>query len=148
MRRKDADFVFLRKHLNRCFPHLIVPPCPKEAPKLIADRIKKREKYYARFLQRIASCEELKTSKFFVTFLSEKDFKALEKTKKDIEKIKDQLKNRPLEELITISGKAKVALAPNGNSQKFCQQMHEVTDSYQTLYREMIGLSKELTEKA
>ncbi len=75
VRRKDADFSFLRKHLLRCFPHLIIPPCPKDAPKLVAEKIKKREKYYTRFLQAIARCEELKTSKFLVTFLAEPDVK-------------------------------------------------------------------------
>ena len=50
VRRKDADFLFLRKHLMRCYPHLIVPPCPKEQPKLLGDRIKRREKYYTRYL--------------------------------------------------------------------------------------------------
>lgn len=71
VRRKDADFIFLRKHLLRGFPHLIIPPCPKDQPKLLADKIKKREKYYTRFLQAIARCEELKTSNFLLKFLSE-----------------------------------------------------------------------------
>jgi PX domain len=65
----------LRKHLLRGFPHLIIPPCPKDMPKLQADRIKKREKYYQRFMQAIARCEELKTSRFLFTFLTEKDVK-------------------------------------------------------------------------
>ena len=30
VRRKDADFYFLKKHLLRSFPHLIVPNCPKQ----------------------------------------------------------------------------------------------------------------------
>jgi hypothetical protein len=30
VRRKDADFYMLRKHLLRSFPHLIIPPCPKD----------------------------------------------------------------------------------------------------------------------
>jgi hypothetical protein len=75
VRRKDADFLFLRKHLLRSFPHMIIPPCPKEQPKLMSDRIKKREKYYTRLMQAIARCEELKTSKFLVTFLQEPDVK-------------------------------------------------------------------------
>ncbi len=69
VRRKDADFLFLRKHLAKCFPHIIVPPCPKDQPKLLADRIKKREKYYTRYLQAIMRSEELKTSRFLVQFL-------------------------------------------------------------------------------
>jgi PX domain len=76
VRRKDADFAFLRKHLVRCFPHLLVPPCPKEQPKLLGDRIKRRERYYSRFMQAIARCEELKTSKFLLCFLQDPDVKA------------------------------------------------------------------------
>ena len=30
VRRKDADFFFLRKFLLKCFPHTIIPPCPRE----------------------------------------------------------------------------------------------------------------------
>ena len=89
VRRKDADFHFLRRHLLRCFPHIIIPPCPKEQPKLMADRIKRREKYYTRFLQAIARCEELKTNKFLLCFLSEKDFKVFQKVQKDMEKMKE-----------------------------------------------------------
>lgn len=50
VRRKDADFIFLRKILTRQFPHLIVPPLPSKAPKPNPKYIKKREKYYQRFL--------------------------------------------------------------------------------------------------
>jgi hypothetical protein len=77
VRRKDADFFFLRKHLKRVFPHIIIPPCPDKQPKLIADRIKRRERYYSRFLQAIARCEELKSNGYLLTFLGEKDVKLL-----------------------------------------------------------------------
>jgi len=30
VRRKDADFLFLRKYLLRGFPHIVIPPCPKD----------------------------------------------------------------------------------------------------------------------
>jgi PX domain len=89
VRRKDADFYFLRKHLLRCFPHIIIPPCPKDQPKLIAERIKRREKYYTRFLQAISRCEELKTNKFLLSFLAEKDLKTFQKVQKEHEKMKE-----------------------------------------------------------
>lgn len=92
VRRKDEDFYFLRKHLHRCFPHLIIPPCPKVQPKLLGDKIKKREKYYTRFLQAVARCEELKTSKFLVCFLSEPDVKNFQKACKEVDKAKEMLK--------------------------------------------------------
>lgn len=79
VRRKDADFTFLRKHLLRGFPHIIIPPCPNHQPKLMADKIKKREKYYSRFLQAIVRSEEIKTSKFLFSFFAEQDVKVFQK---------------------------------------------------------------------
>lgn len=138
MRRKDADFYFLKKHLLRCYPHIIIPPCPKDQPKLIADRIKKRERYYTRFLQAIARCEELKTNKFLLSFLAEKDLKTFQKTQKEIEKQKEQLKARPFTDLVTFSGTAKVYIQAGGPSSKFSQQMNDYAESYQILERAMI----------
>jgi PX domain len=62
VRRKDTDFTFLKKVLQKQFPHIIVPPLPSKAPKQVPKQIKKREKYYQRFLQAVARCEEMKTS--------------------------------------------------------------------------------------
>ena len=95
VRRKDADFLFLRKHLKRAYPHIIIPPCPDKQPKLIADRIKRREKYYSRFLQAIARCEELKSNGFLLTFLQEKDLKLFTQKQKEMEKQKEVIKARP-----------------------------------------------------
>ena len=51
VRRKDADFVFLRKILNRQFPYIAVPPCTLAPPsKTVPKAIEKRERYYTRFL--------------------------------------------------------------------------------------------------
>jgi hypothetical protein len=62
VRRKDADFFFLRKILTKCYPHVVVPPLPSKAPKASPKYFKKREKYYQRFLQAISRCEELKNN--------------------------------------------------------------------------------------
>jgi hypothetical protein len=59
-------------------------------------------------LQAIARCEELKTNKFLLSFLAEKDLKTFQKTQKEIEKQKEQLKARPFTDLVTFSGTAKV----------------------------------------
>lgn len=148
VRRKDSDFYFLRKHLLRGFPHLIVPPCPKDGPKLITDRIKRREKYYTRFLQAISRCEELKTSKFLLTFLSECDIKEFQKVVKEAYKIKEHIKSRPFNDLVTLTGSAKVVILPNSACQKFCTNLSDIAENYQILWRETISCSKELSEKA
>lgn len=79
IRRKDADFLFLRKILCKSFPHIIVPPLPTKAPKPNPKYIKKREKYYQRFLQAVCRCEELKSSQFLLDFLSDNDLKSFQK---------------------------------------------------------------------
>jgi len=50
VRRKETDFYFLKKILAKQFPHIIVPPLPKEMGKHVAKTIKKREKYFTKFL--------------------------------------------------------------------------------------------------
>lgn len=127
---------------------MIIPPCPKDQPKLLGDKIKRREKYYTRYMSAIARCEELKTSKFLLIFLSEPDIKVFQKAQKDAEKIKDQIKNRPFEDLVTLSGNAKIFLQPSSSGAKFCNNLTDIVDNYQILYREIINCSKELTEKA
>lgn len=128
VRRKDADFLFLRKYLVRGFPHIVIPPCPKDQPKILGDKIKKRERYYTRFLQAIIRCEELKTCKFLLTFLKEADVKVFTKAQKDAEKIRDQLKNRPQSDMVTINGVGKLFISRN--CQVFCESHQDVTDIY------------------
>ena len=112
VRRKDADFNFLRKILLKQCPHVIVPPCVQKAPKMTPKYIKKREVYYTRFLQAVARSEELKSSKFLHTFLSEKDLKAFQKAMKEADKAKFNWTakggNVSIEELVTGNGEAKV----------------------------------------
>jgi hypothetical protein len=50
VRRKETDFYFLRKILQKQFPHIIIPPLPKKQGKHNPKSIKKREKYFTRFL--------------------------------------------------------------------------------------------------
>ena len=79
IRRKDADFYFLRKILLRQFPHILIPPLPSKSSKQTPKFIKKREKYYTRFLSAISRSEELKSSKFLIEFLSDADLKKFQK---------------------------------------------------------------------
>ena len=48
--RKDQDFYFLRKMLSKFFPYMIVPPLPLKKKKESDKTIKRREKYFTRFL--------------------------------------------------------------------------------------------------
>lgn len=101
VRRKDADFHFLRKILLRQFPHIIIPPLPSKSSKQTAKFIKKREKYYSRFMSAIVRSEELKSSKFLIEFLNNTDVKKFQKVQKEMEKVKF---GRMLQDLITYRG--------------------------------------------
>jgi hypothetical protein len=61
--------------------------------------------------------------------------------------VKDQIRNRPFEDLVTLSGQAKVIIN-SGNVESFCKNMNFINENYHTLYREIINISKELADKA
>lgn len=143
VRRKDTDFFFLRKILLRQFPHIVVPPLPAKSNKQTVKFMKKREKYYTRFLSAITRCEELKSSKFLVEFLSETDVKKFQKAHKEFEKIKY---GRYLPDLTTAKGEAKVKMT--ANSAAFCTKMFDYVDSYQILYKEIIECAKEINDRS
>ena len=75
VQRKDADFYVLRKILLRQYPHLIIPPLLPKTSKQTPKQIKKREKYYTRFMQGIFRSEVLKSCSFLEVFLTENDTK-------------------------------------------------------------------------
>lgn len=134
VRRKDTQFYTLRKILIKQFPHIIIPPLPpKQTYKQIPRKIKFRERYYSRFLQGIARCEELKASLYVVKFLTIEDKKQWEAMQKDSEKAKF---SKMLEDLITYKGQAKVQMG--ANSAAFCSKNIDYVDSYQILFKEII----------
>ena len=143
VRRKDADFLFLRKVLTKTYSHVIVPPLPAKAPKAHPKVFKKREKYYQRFLQAVSRCEELKNNQFLLDFLAETDLKKFQKAMKEAEKAKIP---RAIEELVTYRGQGKVQMTTNSSA--FCTKMMDFADSYQILYKEMIDCAKEINEKS
>lgn len=73
--RKDQDFYFLRKMLNKMFPYLIVPPLPIKKKKESEKTIKRREKYLTRFMQAVCRSEEFKSYPFLIEFLKNDDIK-------------------------------------------------------------------------
>lgn len=48
--RKDLDFYFLRKILVKLYPYVFVPPLPIKKKKDSEKSIKRRERYFTRFL--------------------------------------------------------------------------------------------------
>lgn len=86
--RKDQDFYFLRKILQKCFPYVIIPPLPQKKKKESDKSIRRREKYFGRFLQAVCRSEELKSSEFLVDWLRNSDVKDFQKIMKQAEKVK------------------------------------------------------------
>jgi deoxyadenosine/deoxycytidine kinase len=78
-----------------------VPPLPTKAPKPNPKYIKKRERYYQRFLAAVSRCEEFKASQFLLDFLFDQDLKNFQKAQKDADKAKYP---RQIEEYITFKG--------------------------------------------
>ena len=86
--RKDQDFYFLRKILLKLFPYVIIPPLPIKKKKDSEKSIKRRERYFTRFLQAVCRSEELKSCEFLVEWLKDNDAKEFAKTMKNVDKIK------------------------------------------------------------
>jgi len=139
VRRKDADFYTLRKDLVRQFPHLLVPPLPAKSNKLSEGFMRRRERYYTRFLQAVCRSETLKASNFLVDFLQVDDLKLFQKIVKDQEKVKY---GKALTDLVMQTGQARVQ--PTEQASKFSGKMLDYIDSYQILYKEIVECSKEI----
>jgi len=67
--RKDADFYFLRKFLLKMHPYVIIPPLPVNKKKETDRFMRRRERYFTRFLQAVLRVEELKSDEFLVQWL-------------------------------------------------------------------------------
>ena len=106
--------------------------------------MRKREKYYSRFLQAITRSEELKSSKFLVEFLQNTDVKKFQKASKEIDKVK--YSRALLTDVVTPTGKAQVVMT--SSSASFCTKLTDYADSYQILYKEMIECANEICDKS
>ena len=144
VRRRDTEFIFLRKILARLYPHILVPACLGGAPnKAIPKVIEKRERYYTRFLSAIMRSEELKSSQFLLSFVHETDPKVFSKIMKDAEKSKAP---RGLEEFTLAEGEAKCH--PSTASTQFCLKMPDYVETYRLLYQEMMDCAEEVHERS
>jgi len=68
--RKETDFVFLREYLRRRYPQHFVPPLVFTKEKWETTSLKKKEKYFTRFLINILRNPDLRGSYFLHEFFS------------------------------------------------------------------------------
>mmetsp|Transcript_49025 Transcript_49025/g.36100 ORF Transcript_49025/g.36100 Transcript_49025/m.36100 type:complete len:106 (-) Transcript_49025:25-342(-) len=101
--------------------------------------MRRRERYYTRFLQAVCRSETLKASNFLVDFLQVDDLKLFQKIVKDQEKVKY---GKALTDLVMQTGQARVQ--PTEQASKFSGKMLDYIDSYQILYKEIVECSKEI----
>ena len=86
IQRKDMDFYQLRKILQKKYPYMIIPPLPVKKKKEAEKSIRRREKYFTRFLQALCRSEEIKSEQYFCDWLQNDDAKEFAKTTKGAEK--------------------------------------------------------------
>ena len=77
--RKDADFYILRKYLSKHFPYVVIPPLPIKKKKDSEKSIKRRQRFFTRFLQAVCRSEILKSSTYLVEWLKNDDVKEFKK---------------------------------------------------------------------
>lgn len=143
IQRKDDDFYFLRTILKKTYPYVVIPPLPVKKKKDSEKSIKRRQKYFTRFLSAVCRSEILKSNKFLVEWLRMTDIKAFAKLNKEEEKRKYVISMQHL-----ISEKGEVQGQMISNSAVFCSKMVDFVDSYQILYNEVIECAKDINEKS
>ena len=141
--RKDMDFYQLRKILLKQHPYMIIPPLPVKKKKEADKSIRRREKYFTRFLQALCRSEEIKSDQYFCDWLQNDDAKEFTKTTKAAEK---QKYVRKMENVLSVQGRVPAQMV--SNSAVFCSKMTDFIDSYQILYNEVIECAKDINDKS
>lgn len=95
--RRYSDFSWLSGELSREFPGVIVPPLPEKQTvgRFGSEFVESRRRGLEKFLQRIASHNEIGNSEFFVTFL-QADEAAMLKAKGDAKAAKPALASKAM----------------------------------------------------
>lgn len=143
IQRKDMDFYQLRKVLLKQHPYMIIPPLPVKKKKEADKSIRRREKYFSRFLQALCRSEEVKSDQYFCDWLQNDDAKEFTKTTKAAEK---QKYVRKMENVLSVQGRVPAQMV--SNSAVFCSKMTDFIDSYQILYNEVIECAKDINDKS
>ena len=77
--RKDEEFYKLRKHLRKHYPYVLIPPLPVIKKKNTEKSIKRRQRFFSRFLQAVCRSEILKSCPYLVDWLKNDDIKEFAK---------------------------------------------------------------------
>lgn len=137
VRRKEEDFINLRKYLWKIYSNEYIPPLILTEKKLTESAIKKKEKYFNIFLINVLRNRDLRGSDYLNDFLSIQDHKEF--------KAKCKLREREKEpaeiyDFYSSSGIADVR--SNSDIWKFSFQMPEFINNYTELQKNIQIASK------
>uniref|UniRef100_A0A7S3K5Y5 PX domain-containing protein n=1 Tax=Euplotes crassus TaxID=5936 RepID=A0A7S3K5Y5_EUPCR len=79
VRRKESDFIFLRDYLKKKYPQHFVPPLVLTNDKTSESSLRKKEKYFSRFLINVLRNPDLRGSYFLQEFLNTENQEAFER---------------------------------------------------------------------
>jgi hypothetical protein len=103
--RKEQDFIFLRQYLRVKYPQHFIPPLVLTNDKMSSVGLKKKEKYFTRFLINVLRNQDLRGSYFLQEFFQTEN-------QETFEKLMEQRRTEPhptcLGEYTTVRGKANV----------------------------------------
>eukprot|EP00331_Platyophrya_macrostoma_P012674 CAMPEP_0176409234 /NCGR_PEP_ID=MMETSP0127-20121128/2388_1 /TAXON_ID=938130 /ORGANISM="Platyophrya macrostoma, Strain WH" /LENGTH=561 /DNA_ID=CAMNT_0017788597 /DNA_START=47 /DNA_END=1732 /DNA_ORIENTATION=- len=141
VKRRFSDFFWLRAHLTKMYPNLMIPPIPKKKNKgkFENEFISRRMAFLEKFMNSCLQNEELKADQFFLAFVQMDD----EKKWKAKTKVGDSLK-RPakLEETEKLDGEMVMKIGPD--LKEFAQHATEFVYQSEPLYKKMRKFSKQL----
>jgi sorting nexin-7/30/sorting nexin-8 len=137
VRRKEEDFIYLRKYLCRVYSNQYIPPLILTAKKLTEKAIQKKQKYFTKFLINVLRNKDLRGSDYLHEFLSIKDNKDFKTRRKLRDKEKEP---NSVNEYFTSKGVANVSSSTN--IWKFSYQMPEFIMNYTGINKNIIEVTK------
>jgi len=126
--RTFDDIIWLRDQIKKNFPAMIVPILQKAKwkSKLTQKAIDKRLAWVQNFFDKVKESKVVRSSEFFIDFLSTTDKGLFEKKKKDSSKVENP---KSIAEIKHLEGKAligitKTKISESNNMQAFCSSSH------------------------
>ncbi|CAI2361988.1 unnamed protein product [Moneuplotes crassus] len=142
VRRKESDFIFLRDYLRKKYPQHFVPPLVLTNDKSSESSLRKKEKYFSRFLINVLRNPDLRGSYFLQEFLNTENQEAFERL---MEQRKKEKMPETLDKYTTLHGKANIK--SKTKTWQFCSQIPSFSKNYERLNHKIASTSKVLVDQ-
>jgi len=140
--RKEQDFIFLRQYLRVKYPQHFIPPLVLTNDKMSSVGLKKKEKYFTRFLINVLRNQDLRGSYFLQEFFQTEN-------QETFEKLMEQRRTEPhptcLGEYTTVRGKANVKSMTK--TWQFWYNIPTFAKEYEVLNHKISSTSKVLVDQ-